>query len=265
MAETPSLALLALELCRLSALARSTAGRVVTEPGWMSRQLDAERNSAERLVLAIGEFVAHLQRRPLSAAVADQLAQVLRAANYFLSVADTAQDVASYSGVAGKVAERDLLQMLKEYRTSIARFLFRADPQSAEFQPDDLQQNAESIVMSYQPLKRAVLIAGASSQVRISELGMLLEYIRGLRTIVEQAEKGSRDIAELLAGSGSAAVESAAPESAPEDREQLPETVGHDLHRDSGQDQTEQTVEDAQPDGAERGAYRGGETQHRPE
>ena len=257
-AETPSLALraLALELCRLSTLARTIAGRVVTEPSWMARQLDAERNSAERLVLAIGEFVASLQRRALSAAVADQLAQVLRAANYFLSVAETAQDVASYSGVAGKVAQRDLLQMLKEYRTSIARFLFRADPQSAEFQPDDLQQNAESIVMSYQPLKRAVLIAGASSEVRISELGMLLEYIRGLRTVVEQAEKGSRDVAALLAATGPAAGESAAPASAGQDGEQLPEAVGHDLHRDGGQDQAEQTVENAQPDRTERGSDR---------
>ena len=237
-------------------LARTIAGRVVTEPSWMARQLDAERNSAERLVLAIGEFVASLQRRALSAAVADQLAQVLRAANYFLSVAETAQDVASYSGVAGKVAQRDLLQMLKEYRTSIARFLFRADPQSAEFQPDDLQQNAESIVMSYQPLKRAVLIAGASSEVRISELGMLLEYIRGLRTVVEQAEKGSRDVAALLAATGPAAGESAAPASAGQDGEQLPEAVGHDLHRDGGQDQAEQTVENAQPDRTERGSDR---------
>ena len=128
-----------------------------------SSDLTIGRGEANDLVLSEQEVSRHharLQRRPLSAAVADQLAQVLRAANYFLSVADTAQDVASYSGVAGKVAEPDLLQMLKEYRTSIARFLFRADPQSAEFQPDDLQQNAESIVMSYQPLKRAVLIAG---------------------------------------------------------------------------------------------------------
>jgi phosphate:Na+ symporter len=266
-AETPSLALraLALELCRLSALARTIAGRVVTEPSWMARQLDAERNSAERLVLAIGEFVASLQRRALSATVADQLAQVLRAANYFLSVAETAQDVASYSGVAGKVAQRELLQMLKEYRTSIARFLFRADPRSAGFQSDDLQQNAESIVMSYQPLKRAVLIAGASSQVRISELGMLLEYIRGLRTVVEQAEKGSRDVAELLAATGSAAGESAVPASAGQDGEQLPEAVGDDLHGDGGQDQAEQTIENAQADRPEGGADRRSETQHRPE
>jgi phosphate:Na+ symporter len=266
-AETPSLALraLALELCRLSALARTIAGRVVTEPSWMARQLDAERNSAERLVLAIGEFVASLQRRALSATVADQLAQVLRAANYFLSVAETAQDVASYSGVAGKVAQRELLQMLKEYRTSIARFLFRADPRSAGFQSDDLQQNAESIVMSYQPLKRAVLIAGASSQVRISELGMLLEYIRGLRTVVEQAEKGSRDVAELLAATGSAAGESAVPASAGQDGEQLPEAVGDDLHGDGGQDQAEQTIENAQADRPEGGADRRSETQHRPQ
>lgn len=257
-AETPSLALraLALELCRLSALARTIAGRVVTEPSWMARQLDAERNSAERLVLAIGEFVARLQRGALSAEVADLLAQVLRAANYFLSVAETAQDVASYSGVAGKVAQRELLQMLKEYRTSIARFLFRAEPQSADFQPADLQQNAESIVMSYQPLKRAVLIAGASSQVRISELGMLLEYIRGLRTVVEQTEKGSRDVAELLAATGSATGEGAVPPSAGQDREQLPEAVGHDLHRDGGQDKAEQAIEDVQPDRAERGSDR---------
>jgi len=207
-------------------------------------------------VLAISEFVARLQRRALSAAVADQLAQVLRAADYCLSVAETAQDVASYSGVAGKVAQTELLQMFKEYRTSIARFLFRADPQSAEFQPKDLQQNAESIVMSYQPLKRAVLIAGANSQVRISELGMLLEYIRGLRTIVEQAEKGSRDIAELLAATGSAALERAAPASAGQDGEQLPEAVGHDLHGDGGQNQPKQAIENAQPDGAKRGPDR---------
>jgi phosphate:Na+ symporter len=270
-AETPSLALraLALELCRLSALARTTAGRVVTEPSWMARQLGSERDRAERLTLAIGEFVARLQRRALSAEVADLLAQVLRAANYFLSVADTAQDVASYSGVAGKVAERDLLQMLKEYRTSIARFLFRADPQSPEFQPDEVQHNAESIVMSYQPLKRTVLIAGANSQVRISELAMLLEYIRGLRTIVDQVDKGSRDIAELLAATGSAPGDSAAPTAAPESAgqngEQLPEAVGHDFHGDGGQDQPEQAIENAETDRPEGGSDRRGEAQHRPE
>ena len=261
-AETPPLALraLALELCRLSALARSTAGRVVTEPGWMVRQLGSERDSVERLALDIGEFVAKLQRGALSAGVADLLAQVLRAANYCVSVAENAQDVAGYSGVAGKVAERDLLQMLKEYRTSIARFLFRADPQLPDFVADEIQHHAESIVMSYQPLKRAVLIAGANSQVRISELGMLLEYIRGLRTIVEQTEKGSRDIAELLDATGRATEDSGLPPpSAAQDREQLPQAVGHDLHGDGGQDQAEQAVEDAQPDRAEGGADRRGE------
>jgi len=263
--ETPSLAMraLALELCRLAALARSAAGRVVTEPNWMARQISSERDSAERLVLAIGEFVARLQRSRLSAEVADLLAQALRAANYFLSVADTAQDVASYSSVAGKVGERDLLQMLTEYRTSIAGFLLRADPQSPEFQPDDSQHNMESIVMSYQPLKRAVLIAGANSQLRISELVMLLEYIRGLRTIVEQAEKGSRDIVGLLVATGTAA--SMARESAGQNGEQLPEAVGHDLHGNGSEDQPEQTIEYAETDRPEGGTDGRGEAQHRPQ
>lgn len=252
-AETPALAVraLALELCRLSALACSTATHMVTEPKRTAGQLGGERDSAQRLALAMGEFVARLQRGRLSGAVAGRLAQVLRAAGSFVSAADSARDVVSYSGVAGSVGESELPQMLKEYRTSIARFLFRADPYAPGFGSDDLEHNMESIVLSYQPLQRAVLIAGANSQLRITELGMLLEYIRGLRNIVEQVGQGSRDIADLLGatggrGAGDSALSNTAPEPAQRERQRLPEPVDSEGNGAGDQEWPEAASEQAE-------------------
>jgi phosphate:Na+ symporter len=203
LADTPALAMraLVLELCRVAALARALAERALRE-GNGSPEFASERDAVVGLCLAIDEFVARLQRGRLIPAVADRLMQVLRVADGFRSVADTAKEAASYSALAAQVQEGELLQLLSEYRDSITGFLGRADPQTAGFQVQDLRDSMDTILLSYQPLKRAVLMAGINDQLRVSEAAMLLDYVRSVRNIVEQLEAGIRDIAELMAVTG---------------------------------------------------------------
>jgi hypothetical protein len=215
LAETPALALRAvtLELCRCAALARAAAGHALNVSGRSPGQLHSERDAAEQLSVAIGEFVARMQRSRLTPDVADRLAQVLRTGNHFHAVADGAKEVAGYSALAAQVEDSELLQLLNEYRSMITGVLERADPQAAAFRPDALRQSIETVELSYPPLKRALLIAGTKARLRISELAMLLEYVHGLRNIVELTGNGMRDLVELLEATGARA-EAATPAAA---------------------------------------------------
>ncbi|MGD8615224.1 MAG: Na/Pi symporter [Gammaproteobacteria bacterium] len=239
LAEMPTLAMraLVLELYRVAALARRVSDRAMNE-GNGSRELASERDAAVRLCSAIDDFAARLQRGRLIPVLADRLMQVLRAADDFRSVSETAKEMASFSGLAAQVHEGELLQLLSEYRDSINAFLDRADPLAKDFRLQNLSDSRDTILLSYQPLKRAVLMAGVNDQLRVSEVAMLLDYIRGLRSIVEQTEKGTRDIIELMAATGG--------------RGKVPAAGGETASADQGPEPSSAPAEPDRPAGAEQ-------------
>ena len=200
LAGAPALAIraLTLELARITAQARVAAEQAVTGEGGAAQGSRASDALSDRLNGEITQFVARLQRTRLTSKLAAQLAPLPAIAAKLLNAHDAARDVTRYAAIAVQVEDDELQQLLDEYRSAVASFLEQADACDRLYDRQVAKEIQESVLLAYLPLQRALLMAGVQPRVRISELAMLLDYVRGLRVVVEDIEAANQQISALM-------------------------------------------------------------------
>jgi len=189
---TPLLALDALvrELGRLGGVARDML-RNALSGGGETRIVGREHIVVERLVAAIGEFVAEMQRGVLPAELARRLADALRVSRYYVELAELAAAVAAARPEV-RVAEPQVQRQVREYETAVDRFLDLTDVRAATFDPEAARLRLERLEGEYQSLKATVLQAGAQGRLAVRTMVELLDVLSNVRRAAGQAFKAAR-------------------------------------------------------------------------
>ncbi|MFN2309566.1 MAG: Na/Pi cotransporter family protein [Gammaproteobacteria bacterium] len=189
-AESPALAVDALthELQRVLEIARHMAQAAVSTELSPGRQIATDAGVARTLAEAIGGFVEHMGREPLSAEVADELPQTLRVLRYLMQAVDLAEGIAGTQAAGRTVLRPVLAERLARYHGEAAGFLRDLDPQAIE--PVGLAQRAEQLEAHYQTLKAEFLRAGARHDIEIQGMTDTLEQLSRCRRMLQQLYKG---------------------------------------------------------------------------
>jgi phosphate:Na+ symporter len=197
---TPVLALnaLVLETLRIGQHARGTAQAVLSAEQQAPLSVQREQRVVSELGNAVGEFVTQLQRTALPAEVAEQLPIVLRTVQYYLEIVDSALEYANERGAYGVVLPDELAGRVAALSGEAARVLAEADPHQEGFTAQRCLADAETVVSDYRRVKEALLAESARARFKVVQLADLLEQLRRVRRIAQQAAKASQYLDVLL-------------------------------------------------------------------
>jgi phosphate:Na+ symporter len=190
-ATVPSLAVDALrrELGRLGGLAVSAVlGRLAGAPATAGSV-----PAAASLSHAISGFVARMHRGAMSASSADALARLLRAQRYYDHCAELAAEADSPGVPADRLdptLREPLAELLDEFLDQSGELLRQLAPDTETFAPASAHQR-ERIEERYQPLKAALLAAGARGALELDAMVALLRRLSALRRAIDQADKAA--------------------------------------------------------------------------
>ena len=175
----PALALdaLARELHRLGGIALDTvrAAFVAVPP-----QLEQNRRIADRLSMAIADFIAQLNRGGMAPESAQRLPQLLRVARYY----ETAAELATEAALALRETEPGANPALADFRAEAEDLLVRLDPGAS-----DGAVELNPFEAAYQHLKAELLKAGAQGSMGVAAMDAQLRAASALRRAVEQVAK----------------------------------------------------------------------------
>lgn len=268
---SPVLALhaLALELGRLSSIAREVAHDAMNWERTDSKKIVNGEMAVEKLTLAVGEFVSRMERGSLPQAVSELLPKILRTSQYFNSVVVLARTFAKESTVINRVTDGPVKRQLEAYREAVLDLVVAMEPQSSDYDDGICDHKLDEMEAAYEQVKREILEAGAMARIRIAGMSALLEEISRLRRLGEQTVKGTKDLAGVLnstilsrttEGQGEqphkASIikpqqDNIAENLTPENREEISKPVGHDFNCNGSENQTEQAIKNVQTDWAE--------------
>jgi phosphate:Na+ symporter len=189
----PALALDALtrELHRLGGIA---LGTVRTAFAAAPPLLEKDRQVADRLTMAIADFIAQLNRGGMAPESARRLPELLRVARYYETAADLATEAAAAlretGGADGPAAA--------DFRAEAEALLRRLDPDAPGGEVD-----LNPFEASYQRLKAELLVAGAEGRLDVLAMDAQLRAASALRRAVEQCAKARSLLsATSVAGNG---------------------------------------------------------------
>ena len=191
---TPALALnaLELELERIGDMARSHAQAALSAETGSDSAWRAERNAAQSLSEAVGDFINHMQQSTLPREIATQLPEVLRVAQYYLEIIELADEVRATHNEAKAARVRAPVDEYTGFLGHAADLLTHFSPKQEGFTLDDIDRGVDEVKESYESLKRLLLEAGAAHAFPVRGMTLLLEQITRVRRIVEQAGKAAR-------------------------------------------------------------------------
>ncbi len=175
----PALALdaLARELHRLGGIALSTVRAAFAA---VPPQLEQNRRIADRLSMAIADFIAQLNRAGMAHESAQRLPQLLRVARYY----ETAADLATEAAAALRETEAYESPAVAAFRAEAEALLARLDPDTIGNEVD-----LNPFEAAYQRLKAELLELGVQGRLGVAEMDAQLRAASALRRAMEQATK----------------------------------------------------------------------------
>lgn len=182
----PTLALdaLAREVQRLGVVARRAARAALV--GTPATGFARETSVVQALEAAIGSFVERINREVMSAESSERLAGLLRTVRHHVVCAEQAQAAAALP---------DLLAQSLELGAAQASFrsegLALLDALDASSPPAALPQES-ALDQAYEPLKRALLAAGARGELSLAAMDEALAQASALRQALRQALHAAR-------------------------------------------------------------------------
>ena len=190
-ASVPSLAVDALrrEIVRLGGLSLGAVlTRLAQAPG-----VHGSAAAAAALSHAISGFVTRMHRGVMSAASADALARLLRAQRYYDQCAELAAEADAVATMDGRL-DAELRDSVTELTDEAGELLRQLAPDTAPVAPASAHQR-ERFESHYQPLKAALLAAGARGELEIDAMVALLRRLSSLRRAIDQADKAAHLLA----------------------------------------------------------------------
>ena len=191
----PALAIDALnrEVARYGSIALGAARKALSLGADPAREIARTQRTLAALDAAIEAFVVRLNRAAMTQETAQRLAQVLRRATYFASVAEQLPAIgAAAQGLpAGTPApDSQLAAGIQRLRNAAAALLQQLE--TREPLAEDMNDQATAWEFEYQQVKAALLEAGALGTLAPSAMDVLLRSHSALRRAIQQALKADK-------------------------------------------------------------------------
>ncbi|MCC5861543.1 MAG: Na/Pi cotransporter family protein [Gammaproteobacteria bacterium] len=188
----PALALdaIALELHRMGAMARRTAGDALSSEHGGAERLEPAWRAIESLNIALAEFASGISRSENEPQLSVRLPDGLRVGNYLVDVCEHAVEV---SRLQPQIELRDeaLAGAANSLRAHAAALLELTAVDHEDFDLDALQAARGAFEAEYQSLKAQLLRAGTSGGLPARRMASALEQFSAIRRIVDQATKAA--------------------------------------------------------------------------
>jgi phosphate:Na+ symporter len=198
-AASPSLAInaLAMELARMAAIARRACQAAVSVEQSVGMQIPRDVRSIESLNVAVGKFVAHLERGTLPQEVTGELPMVLRTTQYFVVAGELALATARIQTSLVPVGDAASIGQLDAFHAQLALVLEHADIERADFSMADCDEGMVELDERYHAAKTQLLEAGSLGRIEVSLLAEVLEQMNQVRRMARQLVKGVRLLTRL--------------------------------------------------------------------
>jgi phosphate:Na+ symporter len=198
-AVSPALALhaLALELSRVTAVARRMALAALSAESDPGKRINSDHVVVEKLSHAVAEFITQLGKATLSGEVAEQLAKLLRAEQHLLACAEQALAVARAQPELEPVGDSMLAHEMARYRAEVVTLMGLADPQAEGFSFADCEAQLERVQKSYDDAKVTLLRAGAELRAPVLGVIDIVEQNSRIRRMARQMVKAIANLSEV--------------------------------------------------------------------
>lgn len=170
-----------------------------------------DRTSVEKLNNEIARFVTRLGQSTLPAEVSEHLPEILRTAGYLTTCAGLATTIHAMHEEIGTPLPPALQEHLEKFRSQVSDLLNKAAVDPVTLDSKAIGEQLQATSLAYQELKNDLLNAGASHQLDIPQMHVLLTQHSQTRRLLEQYVKASRylnklstlDISPIPAGTNS--------------------------------------------------------------
>ena len=198
-AVSPILAInaLALELSRITAIARRMGLEALSSEFVPSRHIRRDHMVVLKLSNAVAEFITRLERGTLSEEVSEQLAKVLRSQQHLLACADQALEIASSQADVEHVKDEILMKGISHYRAEVVNLMKMANPEEASFSFAECELQLDRMQVAYEDVKAMLLEAGAELRVPIPAMIDILEQNSRIRRMLRQMVKAMHYLSQL--------------------------------------------------------------------
>ncbi len=212
-AASPSLAInaLAMELGRMAQIARRVCRAALSVEHGMGRRILDDLRILESLSVAIGQFVAQIERGKLSPELTQELPIALRATQYFVTAGELAEHTARHQLLLTELSDERAVQQLTAFHGQISAVLEATDMGHEAFSMAQCDEHMETLNLRYQDTKEDLLEAATLGRVEVAVLTDHLEQMNQQRRMARQIVKGVRQLTRLY------------PEPSPADTEELTE------------------------------------------
>lgn len=192
-AETTNLALNAMlqEIARIGELAIRTARTSLMCPRRPCSELKATATILSKLMDALAAFAVKVRRSGLSQETSEAFPNVLRTAQYYHNVAESAVEADRELMGTGRLGDPTFLEDRKTLLLAAVAVMDNADTASEGFSPEKLFQCRDIFEQHYQKFKALILEQGASGELTVEQMTPLLDGFSRFRYMVNQAVKGS--------------------------------------------------------------------------
>jgi len=190
---TPLLAMhaLVMELGRMGGIALRIAKGAMSSVVAVSPRLEADSRILDRLVEAVGEFSALMQRSSLPAELDEVLPSALRVSRYYTEMAELARRIASAQSEIDSITHSELAATISHFKGGVVKLLDDADVQSAQFSVQAISAQLAELEDEYQRLKSHLLRSGTAGELPVRRIVAQLDLCSDMRRLAEQAEKGA--------------------------------------------------------------------------
>ena len=197
----PTLALdaLALELHRMSAIARELAAAALSGEGARPQRFEQGHRALDQLGIAIAEFASGIERHDRDRTLSATLPHAVRVAQYLANVGELALELAQLQGAVDLV-EPELEDEYNQLRKQAIRLLDHCDMDRtvADRDLDALRAERNEIEHAYQALKNHLLRSGTAGTISSRRMAAALEHASALHRLLDQAVKAGLYLARFI-------------------------------------------------------------------
>jgi len=154
-AVSPELAVhaLALELSRITTIARRMGLQVLSSEFVPSVRIRNDYLVTQKLSAAVAEFIAQLERGRLGKEVSEQLAKVVRSEQHLLASANQAMEIIGIQARVKNLTDENLIGGIAQFRAEVVSLMKISNPEEAGFSFAECESQLDRVQSAYDEVK----------------------------------------------------------------------------------------------------------------
>jgi phosphate:Na+ symporter len=198
-AVSPELAIhaLALELSRITTIARRMGLQVLSSEFVPSVRIRRDYLVTQKLSAAVAEFIAQLERGRLGKEVSEQLAKVVRSEQHLLASANQAMEIIGIQARVKNLTDEKLIGGIAQFRAEVVSLMKISNPEEADFSFAECELQLDRVQSAYDEVKSELLQAGAELRVPIHVVIDIIDQNSCIRRMARQMVKAMHYLSEL--------------------------------------------------------------------